>query len=354
METIIKTESRKVSSSQKEENDSFSSSPNKIDILRILNSKGPLNYFGLESLSGFKTEKDRGRFAYHFQKLRRESFVTWNKLKICKITNLGKLLLELLQTHRKHKIHYSNTPIQPQFIPILDHYFIRLKPIFDPLSQIMKNKQDFWKSLKAYGLELYQGEALSKLTTVGILKLHEVEMDTSYDNITVILYKLFPEKFSLINFPQYPDTLRVNRALTSHCITAGYVKGNLKTNSYTLTISGRKTAEDLLEKIEAGTKSQTKRSDLKRSKNIRLVQGVTETSGFKKFSSKDYEEIKKFDVCESLHCTIDADKDLIKSNFDTLVDYASDANKFEIFAKISQSVLDYLQYIESNWEKLMK
>ena len=130
----------------------------------------------------------------------------------------------------------------------------------------MKDKQDFWKSLKPYNLELYQGEALSKLTTAGILKLSEVEMDTSYDNITVILYKLFPEKFSLINFPEYPDTLRVNRALTSHCITAGYVKGNLKTNFYTLTISGRKIAEDLLEKIEAGTKSQTKRSDLKRSK----------------------------------------------------------------------------------------
>jgi len=335
-------------------NDSLSSSPNKMDILRILNSNGPLNYSGLQSLSGFKTEKDRGRFAYHFQKLRGESFVTWNKLKICTITNLGKLLLDLPQSHWNHKNHYSNTTIQSQFIPILEHDFIRLKPIFYPLSQIMKNKQNFWKSLKPYNLELYQGEALSKLTTAGILKLHEVEMDTSYDNITVILYKLFPEKFSLINFPEYPDTLRVNRALTSHCITAGYVKGNLKTNFYTLTISGRKIAEELLGKIEVGTKSQTKRSDLKRSKYIRLVQAVTETSGFKKFLTKDYEEIKKFDICESLHCTIDADEDLVKSNFDTLVDYASNAKKFENFAKISQSVLDYLEHIESNWEKLMK
>jgi len=223
-----------------------------------------------------------------------------------------------------------------------------------PLSQIMKNKQNFLKNLKPYKLEQYQGEALSKLTTVGILKLNEVKIDASYDNITVILYKLFPEKFSLINFPEYPDTLRVNRALTSHCITAGYVKGNLKTNSYTLTISGRKIAEDLLGKIEAGTKSQTKRSDEKRNKYIRLVKAVTETSGFEKFSSKQYKHIKKFDVCESLHCTMDADEEHLKSNFDMLVDYASDSRKFENFADISQSVLDYLEYLELNWETLMK
>lgn len=218
----------------------------------------------------------------------------------------------------------------------------------------MKNKKDYWKNLKSYNLELYQGEALSKLTTVGILKLNEVKMDASYDNITVILYKLFPEKFSLINFPEYPDTLRVNRALTSHCITAGYVQGNLKTNSYTLTISGRKTAEDLLEKIESGTKSQKKRSDEKRSKSIRLVQAVTETSGYEKFVTKSHNEIKKFDVCESLHCTMDADEEHLKSNFHILVDLASDAKKFENFSELSQTVLDYLEYIESNWEKFMK
>ena len=118
------------------------------------------------------------------------------------------------------------------------------------------DRKKFWKDLKPYKLELYQGEALAKLTTVGILKLHNAEIDANFENITVILYKLFPEKYSLVGFPEFPDTLRVNRAMTSHCITAGYIDGTLKRNSYFLTPKGRIVAEDLLDQIESGTMSQ--------------------------------------------------------------------------------------------------
>ena len=36
---------------------SVMASPNRIDILRILNSKGPLTYSELKSLAGFKSKK---------------------------------------------------------------------------------------------------------------------------------------------------------------------------------------------------------------------------------------------------------------------------------------------------------
>ena len=216
------------------------------------------------------------------------------------------------------------------------------------------DSKKFWKSLKPFKLELYQGEALSKLTVVGILKLHNAEIDASFENVTVILYKLFPEKYSLVGFPEFPDTLRVNRAMTSHCITAGYIDGTLKRNSYCLTPKGQTVAEDLLDQIESGTMSQRKRSDEKQHKYIRLVKGVSDTTGFEKFSAKHLKEIKKFDVCESLHCTIDADEEHLKRNLETLTQHAINTKKISNFAVISESVLEYLQYIESNWEELMK
>ena len=43
---------------------SVMASPNRIDILRILNSKGPLTYSELKSLAGFKSKKESGKFAY--------------------------------------------------------------------------------------------------------------------------------------------------------------------------------------------------------------------------------------------------------------------------------------------------
>ena len=142
--------------------------------------------------------------------------------------------------------------------------------------------------------------------------------------------------------------------MTSHCITAGYIDGTLKRNSYFLTPKGRIVAEDLLDQIESGTMSQRKRSDEKQHKYIRLVKGVSDTTGFEKFSAKHLKEIKKFDVCESLHCTIDADEEHLRRNLETLTQHAINTKKISNFAVISESVLEYLQYIESNWEELMK
>ena len=51
---------------------SVMASPNRIDILRILNSKGPLTYSELKSLAGFKSKKESGKFAYHLRKLLRD------------------------------------------------------------------------------------------------------------------------------------------------------------------------------------------------------------------------------------------------------------------------------------------
>jgi len=72
---------------------SVMASPNRIEILRILNSKGPLTYSELKSLAGFKSKKERGKFAYHLRKLLRQSLVALNKSeRRYTITNLGKLV----------------------------------------------------------------------------------------------------------------------------------------------------------------------------------------------------------------------------------------------------------------------
>jgi len=72
--------------------------PKRIDILRILKSKGPLIYPELKSLSGFNSKKESGKFAYHLRKLLREKLVALNKSeRRYKITNLGWLVLNLAE-----------------------------------------------------------------------------------------------------------------------------------------------------------------------------------------------------------------------------------------------------------------
>ncbi len=84
---------------------SVMASPNRIDILKILNSKGPLTYSELKSLAGFKSKKESGKFAYHLRKLLRQSLVALNKSeRRYTITNLGKLVLSLARQIEERSI----------------------------------------------------------------------------------------------------------------------------------------------------------------------------------------------------------------------------------------------------------
>ncbi|GIU72571.1 MAG: hypothetical protein KatS3mg003_2109 [Candidatus Nitrosocaldaceae archaeon] len=73
-------------------------SANRVDILKILNSKGPLTYSELKEYAGFKSKKESGKFAYHLRKLTRQSLIALNRgEKKYTITNLGKLVLNLVR-----------------------------------------------------------------------------------------------------------------------------------------------------------------------------------------------------------------------------------------------------------------
>src|SRR5574337_1351928 len=73
---------------------SVMASPNRIDILRILNIKGPLTYSALKTLAGFKSKKESGKFAYHLRKLVKQLLIQLNRQeRKYTVTNLGRLVL---------------------------------------------------------------------------------------------------------------------------------------------------------------------------------------------------------------------------------------------------------------------
>jgi ribonucleoside-triphosphate reductase (formate) len=71
-------------------------SPQRLDILKILNVKGPLTYSALKTLAGFKSKKESGKFAYHLRKLVRQLLIQLNRQeRKYTVTNLGRLVLNL-------------------------------------------------------------------------------------------------------------------------------------------------------------------------------------------------------------------------------------------------------------------
>lgn len=84
-------------------------SPQRLRILRALNSKGPLSYSELKRLAGFHPKSESGKFAYHLRSLDNPGLVLLDKnTKRYDITNLGKMSISLVKQIEEKSIHESS------------------------------------------------------------------------------------------------------------------------------------------------------------------------------------------------------------------------------------------------------
>jgi len=69
------------------------------------------------------------------------------------------------------------------------------------------------ESFDAYAESTYAHIDLTGLAAFAIKRLQELQIPTTFENLVVALFRLFPGKFSLAGFDNYPDAARVGRSL---------------------------------------------------------------------------------------------------------------------------------------------
>ena len=212
------------------------------------------------------------------------------------------------------------------------------------------------ESLVSYRPEQYSsGITNAKLAVVALLKLEEIEMERTFENVVIALQKLFPGKFSLITYPDIPDAIRIDRTLRLHAKNLHkYLTGN-NPKGYKLTAMGRIVAEKTIEELESGKTPKGKKqtiSGAQRNRYTRLVNAVTKSEAFEKFSTKQFSEIQRFDVCRALQCTLETPPEKILANLKALKTMATDLSTIKEYEKLTNDVLEFFNYIEENWEAL--
>lgn len=68
-------------------------------------------------------------------------------------------------------------------------------------------------NVKPFEESLYKDISLALLTAYSLYLLEEWMMPTTIEAVSVLNFKLFPSKFAMVGFPEYPDALRTNRSL---------------------------------------------------------------------------------------------------------------------------------------------
>lgn len=75
------------------------------------------------------------------------------------------------------------------------------------------NLKDIVLKLKRFPLKSYENLDLDRLVIYVLFVLEKKKVPLYFDFICVGLFKLFPYKFSLATFTQYPDAYRINNAI---------------------------------------------------------------------------------------------------------------------------------------------
>lgn len=69
------------------------------------------------------------------------------------------------------------------------------------------------QELLPFAQSLYEGVDLTGLAAFTLRWLQDRHIPTTFENIVVAAFKMFPTKFSLEGFPEYPDAARIGRTL---------------------------------------------------------------------------------------------------------------------------------------------
>ncbi len=211
--------------------------------------------------------------------------------------------------------------------------------------------------LKPYLSEQYSsGVTIAKLSAVAIYHMDEKNIPTNFENVVVSLQKLFPGKFSLLRYPDIPDTMRIDNTLRLDAQNhAQYIKGNRR-KGYQLTGLGKITAEETIKLLQSGKSSSSSKPRVAkfRKQETQLVSDVMNSSAFEKFSTKQFTLINKFEICDVLHGTLETNRKDLQRNLLTLVGHAESMKPIQEYEKLAISVLEFLEYVEENWEKLVQ
>lgn len=118
----------------------------------------------------------------------------------------------------------------------------------------IQREPELLTELKPYNAAQYEEIDLTGLTAFVLHFLQTNHVPTTFENVTVALFRLFPNKFALIGFTQYPDATRVNRSLLQlRPKYRNWATGKVVTG-FSLTESGLKKVEEVRRSLE-GTSS---------------------------------------------------------------------------------------------------
>lgn len=193
--------------------------------------------------------------------------------------------------------------------------------------------------------KIYKNIDLDRLAVYVINILEKNNIPLYYEYIGVALFKMFPEKFALLTFKEYPDMNRIADVLQLNLNPThrNWAIGNIK-NGFMLTAAGRQIvdqADDMLRNPDA--QKILKPAKLPRMKSIQFeISEILKSPIYNKWKNNK-NDINEFDILSFLGVMSFTSKLIIKKRVNDLKGMAINTS--------SKEVTEFINYI-GNFLKL--
>ena len=206
---------------------------------------------------------------------------------------------------------------------------------------------------------IYTKIILNDLVVYSVYYLHKQGSEITSEDIISACYVLFPKRFSMRKYPQYPDSGIVSRRW-SDCKSKGYLKGNA-TKGFQITARGIKKAQKVekalgkplkpvrvqktkIEKPVAASApaAQTVHPELKAHAK-KYVRSIEMSDAYKHF--KKGLPINEFDFRSLLLCTMESPPTTLARNL----------NQFKEYVNIHErkDLSSFLEFVEGKFSSLL-
>lgn len=200
----------------------------------------------------------------------------------------------------------------------------------------MKTDENIIKDIKEFNKDyLSIDKDRLSLFVVDFLQLKSIE--PTFDKIVAASFKLFPKKFSLLGFPEYPDALTVHYCIYMHNTKIkGWLSGNVQTG-FNLTEKGKYFLEETKKMLEGLIKTTKKYGTVPRRKEVTFINILKKTNAYKKYLQNKKEEITNSEILDTLKVTSLNSKEIIEKHFKKYLEYAVRIN--------DSSAIEFMEFV---------
>jgi hypothetical protein len=206
-----------------------------------------------------------------------------------------------------------------------------------------------------YDPEKYSKITLNDLVVYSVYYLHKQRSEITSEDIISACFVLFPKRFSMRKYPQYPDSGIVSRRW-GDCKSRGYLRGNA-TRGFQITARGIKRAEKVEKMLGKPMKPvQVSKPETKRTAGSaqtihpelkahagKYVRSIQASDAYKQYRKQ--QALNEFDFRSMLLCTMESPPTTLARNMEQFKEYV------RIYKR--KDLLVFLEFCEVKFSHLL-